>query len=530
MNRLLKRQIRRFLGEDYASNPAYSDSRLDDFLAAVEQSYEFNQKELQLLERTLEINSDELNTANLQLKEQNEAISKLATRDTLTGLANRLACHERVSLALKHSRRYNRQFSLLFIDLDRFKRINDTLGHHIGDELLIQVARRLTENVRETDMVSRLGGDEFTVLLEMIELPQTAQAIGTKLLRELSRPYLIEGRELNITASIGIGLYPTDGVDVVEIFKNADTAMYHVKDNGRNNVQVYDPGMHENAMQDLELETSLRKAITQNELSIHYQPKLDVASRRLSGMEALLRWTSSAHGSVSPGTFIPIAESSGLIISLGAWVIYNACMQNAAWQRKGLRPMSVAVNISSMQLAHESFIDSIDRALEDSGLPSRYLELEITESMIMRTDDMVIGNIAHLKNRGIMLSIDDFGTGYSSLSAIKKYPIDSLKIDQSFVRDVASDPDDAAIVTAIIAMSQSLNLNVIAEGVETAEQLACMTREGCNVIQGYLISRPLPAEAFEQLLADDPDYTELLACDDSLPTVRGREAEVVSSR
>lgn len=525
MDRLLKRQLRRFLGEDWASRPGFDGEEFAGFLDAVEKAYAFNRNELLMLERTLELNSEELNEANQKLKEQNDAISEMATRDALTGLANRLLCHERVEHALSYARRYDTQFSLLFIDLDRFKRINDTLGHHVGDALLIEVSNRLRKNVRDSDLVSRLGGDEFTVLLENIPDVERAQSIADKLLHCLSEPYFIEGRELRVTASIGAGLYPTDGDSVVDIFKNADTAMYHVKENGRNNVQVYNARMHDNAVQDLDLETALRKAIEQDELSVHYQPKVHVRHHRLSGMEALMRWHSKTLGPVPPDVFIPIAERAGLIVDLGGWILRHACLHNAAWQDAGLRPMRVAVNISGTQLGHRSFIEQIERALNESGLSPQYLELEITESTMMRADEIGTRNMNYLKQRGIRLAVDDFGTGYSSLSTIKQYPIDSLKVDKGFVRNLVTDADDAAIVTAIIAMSRSMNLKTIAEGVETVEQLRHLTALGCTAIQGYLISRPLPADQFCALLEKDPDYTELF---EGQPAGAERVAEIAA--
>jgi predicted signal transduction protein with EAL and GGDEF domain len=368
------------------------------------------------------------------------------------------------------------------------------------------VAKRLRKCVRDSDTVARLGGDEFTVLLEDISRDYVPAVIAEKILKALAKPYLINGRELNITASIGIGIYPANGDSVVEIFKNADTAMYCVKENGRNNFMAYDHSMNDKAIEMMDMENCLRKALEAGELSLLYQPKLNVATGKIVALEALLRWENPVLGFVPPDRFIPLAESTGLIHPIGAWVIHEVCRQNREWQRKGLKPVEMAVNISSLQFSDARFIDSIDQALIDSGMDSSYLELEITESTIMRTDKVVMNNIARLKERGLMLSIDDFGTGYSSLSVIKQFPIDSLKIDQSFVRDIDSDPDDEAIVTTIIAMARSLKLNVIAEGVETAEQMQCLVNKGCDLIQGYWVSRPLDPQAVEELLSQDPDF------------------------
>ena len=504
MNRLLERQIKRLLGKDYAASPEYGAPAFSAFLEAISSAYDHFNKEQALLERTLEINSEELNEANRRLLQKNEDISRLATTDALTGLPNRLVCHQRVTDSLNRVKEHGGQFALLFIDLDRFKTINDTLGHEAGDRLLKEVAKRLTDSVRHSDTVSRLSGDEFTVLLEDVSSAEIANVVAQKILDALSRPYEIYGKELNVTASIGIGVYPDNADNIVDIFKYADTAMYFVKENGRNNFKTYDPNMHDRAVKAMEIESSLRSAISNDELSIHYQPILDMESGRIVSCEALLRWTHPKHGPIGPDVFIPIAESSGYITQLGDWVLHHACLQNKKKKKKGLRPIRVAVNISALQFRLPGFIDSVEDTLRDSGLDSENLELEITESTIMDAEGVVMDNLLSLRQRGIKLAIDDFGTGYSSLSKLKHFPIDRLKIDRSFVRDIAVDADDAAIVTAIIAMSNSLNINVVAEGVETTEQLNSLVEGGCMYIQGYWFSRPLPADLFEQLLAKDP--------------------------
>ncbi len=515
MDRLLNRQIKRFLGDQYEREPAFQQEGFQEFLKAIQSSYEFNRKEMQLLERTVELNTKELNEANRRLKEQNDAIRKLATTDSLTGLANRLVCHDRVNESLREARANGTEFSLLFIDLDRFKIVNDTLGHQFGDQLLNEVAARLKSCVRQGDTVARLGGDEFTVLLENITDSYNPVEAARKILKALSEPYNIMGRELNITASIGVGVFPRDGKSVEDIFKNADTAMYTVKESGRNNFIVYDTAMSDKAMAQISLEAALRKALDNQEFYLEYQPKLNIETGKLVGMEALLRWSNPRLGIVPPDRFIPVAENTGMILPIGEWVLRQACLQNVEWQRKGLRPVQVAVNISVLQLSHPDFIDTIDLALGESGLAPGYLEIEITESSIMSAKGAVMANIEKLKERGITLSVDDFGTGYSSLSVIKQLPIDSLKIDRSFIRDIAHDSEDEAIVTAIIAMARSLDLSVIAEGVETYEQLQYLLNSGCDTIQGYLISKPLAPGAMEALLEKDLNYCHELPCEEA---------------
>ncbi len=511
MHRLLLRQLKKYLGTNYTNEPIYQQKAFEKLLKAIGNFYEFSERERYLLERTIDLNSTELNAANQQLVKQNEEILQLATTDTLTGLSNRLVCHERISQSLdnlKPAERCGEFFSLIFIDLDRFKIINDTLGHHIGDLLLQEVAKRLLASVRQSDTVSRLGGDEFTILLENLSDPGIPSLIAEKILKTLAEPFWIDQHELLITASIGISNYPDSGNDLVEIVKNADTAMYGVKSTGKNNYKVYHPAMHDQALEDMELESNLRKVVDKNELILHYQPQLNMATGKIFAAEALVRWQSPKMGLIPPIRFITLAEETGLIIPIGEWVIRTACMQNAAWQRMGIRPIKVAVNISAAQLEYPNFIATIDSALDESGINPQQLELEITESMIMQREGIAEQNILELKKRGITFSIDDFGTGYSSLSNLKQLPIDTIKIDRSFVRDIVTDPDDAAIVTAIIAMAHSLKLEVIAEGAEVFEQIEFLTRQGCNHIQGYWVSKPLSAQAFGELLEKDINYRQ----------------------
>ena len=503
MNRLLKRQLKKHLGELFTSEELFQSDEFKRFISSISEAYDHGETERQILERTLDQNSRELNQANRKLLDQNQEISKLATTDGLTGLANRLVSQDTISHALKRAKEYGEMCALLFVDLDRFKIINDTLGHHIGDLLLKQVARRLNRCVRKTDTVARLGGDEFTILLTDITSETNACNVAQKVLSELSKPFWIEGHELMLTGSIGISTYPQGGDKVIDFVKNADTAMYQAKAMGRNTYQIYEPTMSDHALEKMTLESRLRRALERGEFFLEYQPQIDLTSGRIFGAEALMRWHNPSSGIISPSDFIPLAEETGQIVPIGKWLLDTACSQNAAWQQQGLPAVRMAVNISRSQLANPDFISSIDCALNNSGLNPKLLELEITESMIMHNADTVTETINSLKSRGITISIDDFGTGHSSLSLLKQFPIDTLKIDKSFVRDISTDPDDAAIVTAIIAMARSLKLAVIAEGTEHQGQIDFLTQQGCTRAQGFLFSRPLSSEKFATLLEKD---------------------------
>ena len=433
-------------------------------------------------------------------KRAEEQVRNLAYHDTVTGLPNRLLFQDRLALAVAQAHRHHQRLAVLFLDLDRFKIINDSLGHSIGDRLIREVAGRLRTCLREGDTVARLGGDEYTLLLPHVGQAVDAAKVAKKVLDLVRIPFDIDGRELFVTASVGISLYPDDGRDAEALVKNADTAMYRAKDQGRDNYQLYTPAMNATALQRLALESSLRKALAQDELVLHYQPILDVASRRVHGVEALLRWRHSELGLVPPVEFIPLAEVTGLILPMGSWVLRTACAQARAWQDR--HPgLTVAVNLSARQFQEPSLVAQVTDALADTGLEPRCLQLEITESSAMQNAQSAIQTLRELKALGVGLSIDDFGTGYSSLSYLKRFPIDTLKIDQSFIRDIGSDPDDAAIASAIIALAHVLKLKVVAEGVETAGQLEFLTAHGCDRTQGYLFSRPLSADVCSELLA-----------------------------
>ena len=421
-------------------------------------------------------------------------INHLAHHDPLTGLPNRLSLLSRLEQALPEARRYHWNLGLFFIDLDRFKVINDTLGHLVGDQLLMEVAGRLAATVRESDTVARLGGDEFVILLPDVGDAADAAAVAGKIIDALAEPIRVEGHELHTSPSIGISLYPLDGDEAETIMRNADTAMYHAKAAGRNTFQFYAEEMNQAATERLTLERKLRQAVARGEFSLHFQPQFAVGSRQPTGVEALLRWHTEEDGPISPARFIPIAEETGLIVGIGTWVLREACRQMRAWLDAGLAPVRVAVNLSARQLKQRDFPETVAQALSDSGLPAHLLELEITESAVMEQPKEAIQLLTELRGMGVTLAIDDFGTGYSSLAYLKLFPIDHLKIDRSFVADIEHDLNDRSIAFGTIALAHSLGLNVIAEGVETEDQLELLSCNGCDEIQGYLFSKPLPAD------------------------------------
>jgi diguanylate cyclase (GGDEF)-like protein/PAS domain S-box-containing protein len=427
-------------------------------------------------------------------------MAHLAHHDFLTGLPNRALLTERLSQAIGLARRRGKQVALLFVDLDYFKHINDSLGHAVGDQVLQSAARRLSACVRTTDTVCRQGGDEFVILLAEIEQPQDAALVAEKLLVALAEPQLIGQHEIHVTLSIGISVYPDDGIDGDTVMENADAAMYHAKASGRNNYQFFTAGMNSHAVRRLFVETGLRRALRQSEFRLHYQPQIDLASGAMTGTEALIRWLDPVLGLIEPEQFVPIAEECGLIVPIGRWVLREACRQVRSWLDAGLHAVPVAVNISALEFRHQGFVDEVALILKETGLAPRYLELELTENILMHDTESSAQVLASLKAMGVQLAIDDFGTGYSSLGYLKRFPIDTLKIDQSFVQDLATDADDATIVSAVIGMGRNLKQRVIAEGVETQEQLAFLRTQRCAQGQGFLFNRPLPAEDFAHLL------------------------------
>ena len=432
----------------------------------------------------------------------NEAhIHRLAHFDALTGLPNRSLLADRVGQSLSRVERNAESLALIFMDIDRFKNVNDSLGHRIGDELLIQVAGRLRHVLREEDTVSRLGGDEFILVLPSASAEGAAH-VAEKVLKSLSAPYQIEHHELNVTASLGIAMYPNDGHTYDALSMCADAAMYRAKQGGRNTFRFFTREMQERSDRTLQLENALRRALDMDQLELHYQPQISLADGRVIGVEALLRWRHPELGNVSPADFVPIAEESGLILPIGEWVLRMAICQMQLWQEAGLPTMVMAVNLSAVQFRQSRLPELVSQTLEEFKLPPECLELELTEGVAMDNPVGAIAVMNDLHERGVHMSIDDFGTGYSSLSYLKRFKVYKLKIDQSFVRDLSTDPEDAAIVEAIIGLSRSLGLKTIAEGVETAEQLAFLRERGCDEAQGYHIGRPMLAEDFEAFLRD----------------------------
>jgi diguanylate cyclase (GGDEF)-like protein/PAS domain S-box-containing protein len=444
-------------------------------------------------------------------------IRRLAYYDPLTGLPNRLLFTEQLQRALAHCERHGKRLAIMFIDLDNFKRVNDTLGHTCGDELLRTAGDRLAGSLRAYDAltrnagegehaIARLGGDEFIVMVSDIQRPADVGAIAQRLVKTLEQPLVLQGTEVFVGGSVGVAIFPDDGRDIDTLLKNADTAMYRAKEAGRGGFQFYDASMNARALDRLMMETRLRRALERDEFVLHYQPRVDVESGRIVGAEALIRWQHPENGLLPPAEFIPLVEDVGLVIPIGEWAIDVACRQVAAWQGMGLGAIPVAVNLASTHLRERALPALVARAIKDHGLPPQCLELEVTESILL-ADSAVSGEIADELNRmGVKLSIDDFGTGYSSLSYLKRLPIASLKIDRSFVRDLVTDPDDEAIVTAIIALAHSLKLKVVAEGVESEAQLAMLKARRCDEYQGYLTSRPVDGDEFarvvRKLLAD----------------------------
>src|SRR5579864_3721100 len=427
-------------------------------------------------------------------------MSELAQHDVLTGLPNRAYLNDRIAQAITIAHRHSGKFAVLFLDLDHFKHINDSLGHPIGDTLLQSVARRLVSCVRDSDTVSRQGGDEFVVLLSEVAHAKHAALCAQKLLTMLKAPNFIGHHGLEVSASIGISIYPDDGLDPETLIKTSDTAMYQAKEHGRNNYKFFEQEMNIRAVERQSIEEDLRGALERREFMLHYQPKIDLQTGAITGAEALIRWIHPQRGLVSPLMFVPVAEDSGLILPIGMWVRREACLQARAWQDAGLPPLSVAVNISVVEFRDENFLESIRAILKETRLEPRCLELELTESVLMQHAEATTSVLQQLKAMGVYLAVDDFGTGYSSLSYLRRFPIDALKIDRSFVREITSNPDDATIVSAVISMCRSLRQRVIGEGVETRQQLAFLQNQRCGEGQGYYFSRPVLPEQFAKLL------------------------------
>ena len=437
-----------------------------------------------------------------QNKQTQDKLNHLAYHDALTDLPNQVLFKDRLKQAIAYSRRTDQMHAVLLLNLDRFKTINDSLGYMAGDRLLQSVAQRLASCVRDSDTVARFGGDEFAILLTQISRAQDAANAARAIKEVLDQAFIFDEQEVFVSTSIGISLYPHDDRDTAGLLKNAGTALDRAKVQGGNNYQFYTAGGTTRALKQLVLESNLRGALERAEFVVHYQPQVTIPDFHLVGMEALVRWKHPSLGLLYPSEFVPLAEDSGLIIALGDWVMRVACLQNKLWQDKGLAPMRLSVNFSARQFQQPSFISTVAEILKETNLDPRWLEMELTESSIMKEPELAIEKLHELKLMGIKVAIDDFGTGYSSLNYLKRFPIDTLKIDKSFVSDVCKDPHDTAIVRAIITLGHALDLMVIAEGVETQEQLQYLTSLGCDVVQGFLFSKSLSAPVFEELLVE----------------------------
>ena len=450
-------------------------------------------KHVNSLEKDVSDRTERLEAANKQLRH-------LATHDALTSLPNRVLLDDRMNRAIVHAQRADEGFAVCVLDLDRFKLINDSLGHHAGDELLKQVARRLSSAVRSVDTVARLGGDEFVLIIGQACKPEDAERVARKVIEELQASIKIGELEVHTSASIGIAFYPGDGTTIETLYAHADAAMYCAKQRGGSSVECFTPNMSRATEDRMRFEGDLHRALKQQQFELHYQPKFNAATQRIHSVEALIRWRHPQLGLIAPDRFIPLAEESGLIVPIGEWVLREACRQARAWQDQGLPSLRVAVNISAIQFRRLDLVDTVQRALTDAGIDAQYLEVELTETAVMSDPEESVDILERLSRMGIVVSVDDFGTGYSSMSYLRRFPIDKLKIDRSFITNVITSPDDAAIVQAIISLAHSLRLRVVAEGVETAEQLAFLQRHGCDQFQGYYFSKPVEAAAFAELL------------------------------
>jgi diguanylate cyclase (GGDEF)-like protein len=469
---------------------------------------------ISILDMRLEVRTSVLASS---LAEANEELMHLALHDTLTKLPNRALFEDRLSQSIQSSDRENTRFSLMFIDLDGFKAINDSYGHHIGDLLLVEMAQRLRANVRGQDTIARVGGDEF-VLLAKVTDPEDAATLAEKLVHVIGQPFMSGGNELRVSASIGIAVYPGNGHHNFELIKNADAAMYHAKSLGRNGYCFFEPSMNANAQEQLKLLQDLRGALERHELILQYQPKYAAPGGQVVGAEALIRWQHPVHGMIPPDKFIPLAEKTGLIVQIGAWVVNEACRQLAAWHRAGHTTWTMAVNLSPVQFSHDRLFEMVRDILIEHRVEPYSLTLEVTESTVMKDVEQSLAILTRLHDLGVCISIDDFGTGYSSLMYLKRLPARELKIDRGFIRELEHDAEDAAIVSAIVGLGQTLNLQIVAEGVETLAQQEFLTRLGCDSLQGFLLGRPMSALAFTDRLLPAPTDATVVAVPDARPT------------
>jgi diguanylate cyclase (GGDEF)-like protein len=468
-------------------------------------------EQMDRLEQVITVRTRGLEAANRQLRH-------LATHDALTGLPNRVLLEDRLTQAVAHADRDGRSFALMVFDLDRFKLVNDSLGHNAGDDLLQEVARRLTGLVRSVDTVARLGGDEFALLITSIHHPEDAKSLASRAVEVLQTPMRIAGIDVHTSPSIGIAFYPADGNTIEALAAHADAAMYCAKQRGRGNVQCFEGGMNAGLEDRVQLESDLHNAIALKQFELYYQPKVQTSSGSVRGAEALIRWVHPERGLISPDGFIPVAEECGLIGAIGEWVVREACRQARAWQDQGLAPIRVSVNLSPSQFRDSGLAHSIRRALDESDLDPQYLEVELTESAVMSDPEESIAILEQLSAMGVLVSVDDFGTGYSSMSYLRRFPIDKLKIDRVFINEIASRPEDASIVRAIVSLAHSLRLKVVAEGVETPAQLDFLRAVGCDEYQGYHFSRPVPAHEFERIIHENWADTQPLTPEDAVRT------------
>ncbi len=457
-------------------------------------------RQVEHLEHVVEARTQGLEAANKQLRH-------LASHDALTGLPNRVLLDDRLAQAVAHAERDGHSFAVAMFDLDRFKIVNDSLGHHAGDRLIKEVAHRLAGIARSTDTVGRLGGDEFLFIMDRLAKPEDAELIARRAVKALQLPIHLEGVDLHTSASIGIARFPTDGKSAEALIANADAAMYCAKQRGRNNTQCYAPGMNSATQERVKLESDLHQALALKQFELHYQPKVDTKTGLIHGAEALVRWRHPQRGLVPPGEFIPLAESCGLIDAIGEWVVRESCRQARAWQLGGLQPLRVAVNLSAFQFRHGNLLQMIREALQAAQLEPRFLEVEITESALMSDPEESVTILEQLSRMGVVVSVDDFGTGYSSMSYLRRFPIDKLKIDRGFIAELISRADDASIVRAIVSLAHSLHLKVVAEGVETREQLDLLKTLGCDQYQGFCFSPAVPADQFATLLRESQQKT-----------------------
>ncbi len=453
------------------------------------------------LHQQLDLLEQEVCDRTLSLESANKQLRHLATHDALTSLPNRILLDDRMSQRIEQAKRAGEGFAVCVLDLDRFKHVNDSLGHRAGDDLLKQVARRLQSVVRGADTVARIGGDEFVMILGQTTSPEDAARVGSKIAEEMREPVQVGELEVHVAMSMGVAFYPADGTTVEALYAHADAAMYCAKQRGGSAVECYSPSMNLATENRVRYEADLHRALNLRQFELHYQPKVSALTKQMHSAEALIRWRHPQHGMVAPDQFIPLAEESGLIVPIGEWVLREACRQLRAWQDRGLQVMRVAVNVSALQFRRLDLVETVRCALSDFAVDPRYLEIELTETALMTHPEESVEILERLSRMGVIVSVDDFGTGYSSMSYLRRFPIDKLKIDRSFIKHLMTSADDASIVHAIISLAHGLRLKVVAEGVETAEQVACLQKLGCDQFQGYYFGRPMPAAAFEALLS-----------------------------